>query len=128
MFEYKGWITLSLNSYEEDFSKLKQQVILLDKYISKFNSTAQFAKIINCNENYILSIMGVLNHENGILLDIETLLKFIGEVLPSSYGIIFHRDQEGEDDNYYITIKMTKGKIEEFKDNILSPCSPVIED
>ncbi|GAB0157211.1 hypothetical protein CHRYSEOSP005_24820 [Chryseobacterium sp. Alg-005] len=128
MFEYKGWVTLSFDPYEEDFPKLKKQVVFLEKNINKFNNSSQFSKIVNCNENYILSLMGVLNHKNGTLEDIKALLCLIGEVLPASYGIIFYRDEEGSNFNNYFIIRLTKGKLEEFTDNLLSPCFPIIED
>lgn len=127
MFEYKGWITLSFDSYEEDFLKLKEQIFFLDKFIDKYNNSSQFAKIVNCNENYVLSLIAVTNHENGILEDIKVLLSLIAKVLPASYGVIFYRDQEGSHSNNYFVIKLSKGTIEEFTDVILSPCLPVIE-
>lgn len=127
MFEYKGWITLELDPYEEDFQMLKEQVSLLEKYLNTLNSFSQFSKIVNCNENYILSLIGVLNHENGILEDIKALLRYIGEILPASYGVIYYRDHEGSSHNHYFIIRLAKGKLEEFADTILSPCLPVIE-
>lgn len=128
MFEYKGWITLSSDSYEENFSRLKEQVAFLEKDIIKFNGSSQFSKIINCNEDYTLSLIGVLNHENGIVKEIKDLLHHIAEVLPASFGVIYYRDQEGDYENHYFVIRLAKGKLEEFNDHILSPCFPVIED
>ncbi|MDQ1097180.1 MULTISPECIES: Imm7 family immunity protein [Chryseobacterium] len=127
MFEYKGWITLSFDSYEENFLKLKEQIIFLDECIDKYNNSSQFAKIVNCNENYVLSLIAVTNHENGILEDIKALLSLIAKVLPASYGVIFYRDQEGSHSNNYFVIRLSKGTVEEFTDVILSPCLPVIE-
>ncbi len=128
MFEYKGWITLSSDSYEEDFLRLKEQVAFLEKKISKFNSSSQFSKIINCNGDYTMSLIGVLNHENGIIEEIKDLLQHIAEVLPASFGVIYYRDQEGDHENHYFVIRLAKGKLEEFNDHILSPCFPIIED
>lgn len=128
MFEYQGWITLSYNTYEEDFIKLQEQIIILEKYISNFNNTSQFTKIVNCNESFVMSLIGVFNHENGILKEIINLLDFISENLPASFGIIYYRNQNGADYNNYFIMRLAKGKLEKMTDNVLSPCFPVIED
>lgn len=128
MFEYKGWLTLSYDTYEEDFLKLQEQIPILNKSIEKFNNIAQFAKIVNCNENYVLSLIGILNHENGKIKELNDLLVFISKILPATYGVIYVRDQDGLDYNNYIVIRLAKGKIERFSDYILSPCLPTIED
>lgn len=128
MFEYKGWITLSSDPYEEDFFRLKEQVAFLEKKISNFNSSSQFSKIINCNEDYTMALIGVLNHENGIIEELKSLLHHIAEVLPASFGVIYYRDQGGNYENHYFVIRLAKGKLEEYNDHILSPCFPIIED
>ena len=128
MFEYQGWITLSYNTYEEDFINLQEQIIILDKYITNFNNTSQFAKIINCNENYVMSLIGTLNHANGVLKEIENLLDLVRKLLPASFGIIYYRDQDGAYYNNYFIIRLAKGKLEKITDNVLSPCFPLIED
>lgn len=128
MFEYKGWLTLSFDSYEENFEKLQEQILILSEYIIKLNNDFQFAKIINCTENYTLSVVGVLNHENGVLKDVENLLNFVREILPASFGVIYYRDQDGLDYNSYIVIRLAKAKIERQSDYILSPCVPIIEE
>lgn len=127
MFEYKGWVTLEFDPYEEDFTKLKEQISLLENTLHTFNNFSQFSTIINCNESYILPLIGVLNHENDILEEMKTLLRYIGEILPASYGVVYYRDHEGSSSNNYFIIRLSKGKLEEFADNILSPCFPIIE-
>ncbi|PIF45763.1 immunity protein 7 of polymorphic toxin system [Chryseobacterium sp. 52] len=128
MFDYKGWIALSYDSYEEDFVKLKVQISILNERIAKFNSEAQFAKIVNCNENYTLSLIGTLNHENGLIQELKDLLNFIGKILPATYGVIYYRDQDGLDYNSYVVLRLAKSKVEKQTDHILSPCVPIIED
>ncbi|KQT27026.1 hypothetical protein ASG22_20435 [Chryseobacterium sp. Leaf405] len=128
MFDYKGWLTLSYDPYEEDAIKLKEQISDLNEHIINLNNNAQFAKVINCNENYTLSLIGTLNHENGMINELKQLLNFIGKILPGTYGVIYYRDQDGLNYNSYIVLRLAKSKVEILSDYILSPCIPTIED
>lgn len=127
MFEYKGNVSLSFDSYEENFPQLTKGIKILSEKINRYNNTSQFSQIINCNENYELVIVGNLNHENGFLNDLKMLLKFIQEKLPGSYGLIFFRNHENEDHDSFSILRLSKKGIELIKDSLLSPCSYFIE-
>ncbi|SHE56009.1 Imm7 family immunity protein [Chryseobacterium takakiae] len=128
MFEYRGWIVLAFDGYEEDFSKLKDGVAILSKRINIHKNIAQFSQIINSNESYELLMVGNLNHENGFLEDLKSLLNYVKEILPASYGLLFLRNQENEDFDKFSVLRMSKKGIELLEDTLLSPCSEFIED
>ena len=81
------------------------------------------------NGEYKISFVGGGNHRTSDFEKILELFDYISKKAKGSYGLIYIRDDEdGENHNNFVVHKMKKGEISIVKDELLSPCHPMIED
>ncbi len=69
---------------------------------------------------------------NHLGSDFSELLEFfcnVGKIAKGSYGLLYmHNDEDKEDPNSFQVWRLAKGEVRKFKDELLSPFIPTVED
>lgn len=132
MIELHGWLTIVATYLDEDkhpeideeqiYSdalKAAAQCTLPEKYVS-----------LNCiNGTYFLNVACCPNHYAAEVDEIIALFKKISSIASGSYGVIYLlNDEEPEHWNEFQVMVFKRGRCEVVRDNLLSPCIPVLED
>ncbi|MNI89945.1 hypothetical protein D3C73_1474150 [compost metagenome] len=102
----------------------------LKVFISNLNWNSGLLNIYAANGDYHLSLGGSSNRKSAEAEEIIKLYRLIGERAPGSYGVLYERDDEDTNgfDNEFRVFVLARGKFQEKKDTLLSPCVPVVED
>lgn len=127
MFEYHGWINIwEGSSEEEDDDALLERNI--EEIKTKIESIEKFNSVIDMltlNGATYIRLDGDRNHT---MPDIIDLFIEIGNIAKGSHGLLYIRDDENPNfPNEFQVWKMARGKVSLEKDQLLSPCDPIIE-
>jgi hypothetical protein len=132
MYEYHGWITLRMTPGEID----NEEALLWEAHqkiknvLSSFNHRNRISDLKIMNGQYFLWIAGSANHASTEAKDLFELLELISSKTLGSYGLVYIHDDEAPEglSNKFQVVRVARGQVEKFQDNLLSPCIPVIED
>jgi len=132
MVEYHGWITIRLNFKDvEDLNdeNIGKLVNLVHKKITGYNLEKSIS-LRFVNGTAMLSCNGLTNHWGGDIEDVLALYNYLAKEAVGSYGLLYFRNDEANDEesNNFTVYYLAKGELKKTKDNLLSPCIPVIED
>lgn len=129
MIEINGWVSIHITADgEEDSDKLKEVISIINRKIQDIAAFNQFFEIKAMNGCYTLYIGLNHNHDNGYYDSIHQLSNDIGKIAPGSYGLIYVRnDEDFSDFNKFKVLRIAKGVVTNEEDNLISPCSPIIE-
>lgn len=127
MVELHGFITLR-ESYEindeENFGEILNKV---NAEIKNLKYSSLQIKSVN-GEHFI----GFLSFTNHMSEDIKEMISFfgkVGKIAKGSYGLLYiHNDEDEDNYNYFIVHRLARGRVDVYKDNLLSPTVPVLED
>jgi hypothetical protein len=127
MIEIKGWLSIS-SSENDEIDIITNNINNIKELIKPFIRTNQFFELKDLNGEYTLFIGIDHNHNIGHDKDVYELMKKIGSIAKDSYGLVhlrFHDDEENN--NKFFIYKLAKGMVTIEKDELLSPCEPIIE-
>jgi hypothetical protein len=127
MFEYHGWVTVWEGSSEaEDDSALRESNCRdIEAAIEKYKDDMSRVELFYQNGSPYVRFDGDRNHYKSWVLE---LFIHIGEIAKGSHGLLYIRDGENSDyDNEFQVWRMARGKVDQMKDSLLSPCDPIIE-
>lgn len=131
MFEFHGWVSIKEDDSDD------ADIGILDARLNEI--TDQIENQINRTEwpNCVLRVFRGLNGKNHLLMtgfqnhrqkEIIDLFHWIAARQPFSYGLLHVRDDEDRgNENVFRVFSMTRGKVEETTEELLSPCIPKIE-
>ncbi|MBP2656898.1 MAG: hypothetical protein H6Q73_4467 [Firmicutes bacterium] len=131
MYEFHGWATFRESTgigEEDNLEKIIDSVKLFIKELNWTNSGILDIRAVN--GEYHLSVSGFTNHKGKDAEDVLNLYKFIAQSAPGSYGMLYIRDDEDRNgnDNSFQVLVLSRGSINERKDQFLSPYIPTVED
>ena len=129
MIEINGWVSIHITADgEEDPDKLKKVISIINRKIQDLAEFNQFFEIKSMNGASTLHIGLNHNHDNGYYKSVYQLLNDIGKIAPGSYGLVHVRNHEDISDfNKFKVLRIAKGIVTNEEDNLISPCSPIIE-
>jgi len=134
MFIYNGWIRIAENTMEINDGHLEEIMIQLQDYIDKVRWQNAYIDLRAPNGFPVLSIQGCNNHKygNNTTGNVDSVLdvfKFVGEVAPGSYGLLFiEDDDEPGYQNACQVFVLKRGKLGQVRDPFFSPLIPTVED
>lgn len=133
MVEYYGWINVSMSYTDVESFDTSDLMNVVNQLKSKIDSEGVLRDVSSfkiVNGEVILRLDGVVNHFNEEVSAVLNLCRYVGKIAVGSYGILYLRDDENNAGraNEFIVYKLAKGKLEEHKDHLLSPCHPLIEE
>lgn len=130
MFEFHGWATIQESTSEVDNGGLEDIIRKLKIFVDKLNWNSGMIDIRAINGSYNLSVSGYTNHKSHESEDIINLYKYLGEIAPGSYGLLYVKDDEDINgfNNEFIVYVLVRGKVNQNKDKFLSPFIPMVED
>lgn len=130
MYEFHGWITIQVTASKAEQEQLEA---IIPKIQLKIMEYAWGSGLLSLNAAcgcYYLHVGGFTKEKGPEADEILSLYRYIGEIAPGSYGLLYSRDdenQEGEDNEFRVLV-LARGQLKEQRDPFLSPCIPVIED
>lgn len=132
MYEFHGWATIreTYKNIDKDEDNIDFIVKDLKEYIKKLDMFNWIFDIKVFNGDYHLIASGFTNHSYPASEQLFGLYKYIAQIAPGSYGMIYIHDDEdkrGFDNDFRVHV-LAKGIIEEKADPFLSPFVPTIED
>ena len=127
MVEVHGWITLR-GTYElideENFEMILKQVIREIKKLKYSN-----LEIKRVNGECFIEILSCTNHMSSDVKEIISFYKIVGKIAKGSYGLLYvHNDEDKNSYNDFMVYRLARGWVEIYRDNLLSPIVPTIED
>lgn len=138
MFELHGWATVRFtpeNRERDDEECLQQAVVTkVESQIHTYVSALGWdhnprAGIRWVNGEALVQVEGFTNHAGTIAREVETLFRFIAEVAPGSYGLIYTlNDEDPEHSGDFRVYVLRRGEYIEHADPFLSPHFPLVED
>jgi hypothetical protein len=134
MYEFHGWATIRAIFENVDIDNEEQIMnIVVNKikqHIGELNWQHGVLDIRAINAEFHVWTSGNHNHKpTGEYCPIE-FFKYIAQIAPGSYGILYVLDDEdliNDNDNYFKVFVLAKGKITEHRDSYLSPFIPTVE-
>ncbi|MET9491317.1 Imm7 family immunity protein [Nocardia sp. NPDC006630] len=130
MFEYHGWVTVQSSAGDENDSESEAALTAAAAVLQGLQSAPGLADIRTVNGVNQIHIAGCSNHKGSQGDQVIEVFAEIGRVAPGSYGILYVRDDEdssGRENEFQVTV-MRRGAVSSWRDELLSPCIPVIED
>lgn len=131
MFEFHGWVNVKADDSDDAdidilYARLNELSDQIEKEITStewHNCIVRLFKGLN-GENHLI-MTGFRNHRQQGIID---LFRRIAARQPLSYGLLHVRDDEDSGyENVFRVFSMTRGKVEETIEDLLSPCIPKIE-
>lgn len=124
MNEFHGWIVIIADNNEE-FNIIKE----ISNRIENFSYDNCFMKLKRMYKSMHLVVSGETKRKGIEVKTAIEIFKYISEIIPDSYGLLYTRDEYDERSYEFKVYRMDKGTFEEeMKDPFLSPTIPVIDD
>lgn len=127
MVEIHGWMTLR-ETYkvtdEENFDRVLKQV---NEEIGKL----KFFKppIKSMNGECFIEFSSYTNHMSNDVKEMLFFFEIVSKIAKGSYGLLYiYNDEDANYYNNFVVYKLARGKVEMYKDRLLSPVIPTIED
>lgn len=134
MIELHGWLTIR-NHYDGSDEFDDNSVIneLMEKIKTKINENLFDDKMIQLdfhNGSLCLSMTLYTNHFGGACQNVFSLIRYISDIAPGSYGLVYLYDDEDENghENTFQVFVLAKGRLTKHQDTFLSPLNPKVED
>ena len=129
MVTYNGWAIIR-DTYTDDFNFDKEASIvnLINNKLSTFHYDNEFYDLRNINGNHHLTIQAGHNHRHNEIIE---FFKWIAEIAPGSFGLLYIHDDEDllrQNENRFKVWRMRRGTVDELDDTFLSPLNPAVED
>lgn len=127
MVEVHGWITLR-ETYEatdeENFEMILKRV---NDGIEKLRySKLQIKRI---NGECFIEFLSCTNHMSSDVKEVISFFEIVGKVAKGSYGLLYvHNDEDKDSYNDFMVYRLARGRVDIYRDNLLSPIVPIIED
>jgi hypothetical protein len=129
MYGIYGWVIIRDSAYESDDAALSAVVARVRSRVEAYGFTNPGVRLQVLNAEYHLMISGLSNHKNSGTDEVHALLRYVAEVAPASYGIIYVQDDEDPlHDNEFQVWVLARGQLSSKKDPFLSPVVPTIDD
>lgn len=127
MVEIHCFITLRDN-YNPYCDSYNEYVIpLVQKELDKISDYG--IEIKAKNGEYYVEFSTFTNHLGTDFKELFGFFKNVGKVTNGSYGLFYmHDDEDKTDYNNFQVWRLAKGQVKKFKDTLLSPYVPVVED
>ncbi len=124
-FEFHGWATIRYHTHDTNFDLQDECWAKVENHIS-FLPVPEMVQLRRYNGCDSLHIAGQHNHRSEYVIE---LFKWIGQVAPGSYGILYILDLEDDKhENEFRVWKLSRGLLTENEDPFLSPYVPTVED
>ena len=125
MVEFHGWATIRYHTHDTSQSLQDQCWKKIEDHIPSLPvpNLVHLQKYNGCDS---LHIAGQHNHEAEYVIE---LFRWIAQVAPGSYGILYFQDDEDEKyENEFRVWRLCRGELTEHDDPLLSPYVPTVED
>ena len=127
MVEVHGWITIRETYEATDEENFDEILKLIDVEMKKLKYCNP--QIVRINGECFIELLACTNHMS---LDVKELISFfeiVGKVAKGSYGLLYvHNDEDKDNYNSFVVHRLARGKVEIYRDTLLSPIVPTIED
>ena len=135
MFEFHGWATIRCTTENPD---VEGEVALQDAAVEAVRESIRTSQLDQWgnvlfdlsvrNGGAQLTVAGLKNH-GAIRDDVLGLYRYIAQVAPGSYGIVYiYDDEDAANSNAFRVHVLARGTVTEHSDPFLSPFVPVVED
>ena len=127
MFEFHGWVTVNEGACEAEDSEEARNIAVgkLHELIAARTDGWSLAELRQFNGQDFLLLHGFRNHYQPWVAE---LFEITGVLAPGSYGALYVRDDEDPSyANEMQVLIMRRGKVVRHKDELFSPCIPVLE-
>ena len=131
MYEFHGWFALAESAEESDTGTREEGVADLQRRIAEIDWATGTVSLDVLNGEYFVRVDGLINRMRDEAEELDTLLLWIAERFPGSYGILYERADEMPEPpgpGAFRVRRMARGRIDIAADPFLSPINPVIED
>ena len=131
MYEFHGWFALAESAEESDTGTREEGVADLQRRIAEIDWATGTVSLDVLNGEYFVRVDGLINRMRDEAEELDTLLLWIAERFPGSYGILYERADEMPEPpgpGAFRVRRMARGRIDIAADPFLSPSNLVIED
>ncbi len=131
MYNYHLWIVLSESTEESDTGGLAEKIEQLRELVTERVTVQPQDPVNQVNYDWVFQCSASHNHKGDAHQRLESLLAWITEYLPGSFGLVYWNDDEDEipeNSEAFRVLVIARGGITERNDNFLSPIVPTIED
>lgn len=131
MFEVFGWAVVRANTYDSDNGAERAIVDELERRAKTVRIKGQVSVHLDLalnGDTHAVSVAGSRNHRYELVID---LFRWLAEAAPGSYGVLYVHDDEGANSdraNAFTVYRLVRGTLGEYRDHLLSPLIPTIED
>lgn len=127
MVEVHGWITLRETYEVTDEENLEMVLRQINDEIEKLKySNLQIKRV---NGECFIEILLCTNHMSPDVKEVISFYEIVGKVAKGSYGLLYvHNDEDEDSYNDFMVYRLARGRVEIYRDNLLSPIVPIIED
>jgi hypothetical protein len=128
MYEFHGWITVreTYENRDTDDNVIKNIVEKINNHISQINWPHGVLGIRPINVEYYIWMVGASNHQPTGQYDPVEFFKYIANIAPGSYGLLYVIDHNKEDNKFRV-YALSRGQLSEYEDPFLSPYIPKVE-
>lgn len=125
MVEFHGWAAIRYHTHDTIQSLQDQCWKMIEAHIPSL-PVPKLVHLQRYNGCDSLHIAGQHNHEAEYVIE---LFRWIAQVAPGSYGILYFQDDEDEKyENEFRVWRLCRGELKEHDDPLLSPYVPTVED
>lgn len=127
MVEVHGWITIRETYEATDEQNIEVILKKINDEIKKLNySNLQIRRI---NGECFIEMLACTNHMSLDVKELFSFFEIVGKVAKGSYGLLYvHNDEDKDNYKSFMVHRLARGKVDIYKDVLLSPIVPVIED
>ena len=127
MVEVHGWITIR-ETYEaideENFDEILKRI---NVEIENLNYCSP--KIKRINGECFIEMLACTNHLSSDVMELISFFDVVGKISKGSYGLLYmHNDEDKDNYNFFVVHRLARGKVEIYRDSVLAPIVPIIED
>ena len=127
MVELHGWIKLRETYKAVDEDNDDEIIKNIQEEIDKIEYPKLQIRAIN--GEFFIDFSLYTNHLSGDVKDLIAFFETVGKIAEGSYGLLYlHNDEDEENYNNFIVHRLARGKVEIYRDKLLSPIIPTIED
>jgi Immunity protein 7 len=131
MHEFYAWISLHESPFEDEGDILPGVIKELEARLREARWPSARFSLDLLNGSYVLTAAGVINRRRTEGEFLDSLVDFIADKLPGSFGLVYDRDAAMPDPpgpNAFRVRVVARGRVVDKVDTYLSPYQPVIED